>query len=153
MTFELGRRAFMAGLAAIGIGGAEVEIGALSRDRHALLRAVIDRLAGPVNISDADFSRFADDYMDRKPMPKGMEVGEMRIAETFGATRDLAHVDPAIELKVENFEREAVTEFLLATHAFQQPAGSRLTYAGLFDTGACGNPFARFDGLPVLSAA
>ena len=149
MSFEISRRAVMAGLAALGLGGAEVELKALSQQKAALLRRVIDRLVGPVRISDHDFDKFVTDYTAGKPMPQGFEVGEMRIAESLGMTRNLAGIDPIIEMKVENFERSAVTEFLLATHYFQQPAGAELSYDGLFDHGACENPFARFDGLPA----
>ncbi|MEO0061574.1 MAG: hypothetical protein RLZZ08_134 [Pseudomonadota bacterium] len=145
----ISRRALLGSLGAGGLvlaGG--LGMGAASGGQVDLLRRMLVRLIGPFRMDDAEFARFAADFAASRAMPGTAQVDLLRLGEVLGATgaaeRLPGSAGAKIASRIEQLERDVLTQFVLATRAPDPPGGEILHYGGLFAANACNNPYAQF---------
>ncbi|MCJ2188384.1 hypothetical protein [Novosphingobium beihaiensis] len=107
------------------------------------LRGILQRMIGDFTMEESAFDRFVEDFCAAKAHWSTFEADALAILENAGIIRSAARAYPGLASKLDQLERQALTEFALAT-GIQGPPGSHpLAYLGLFASGACNNPFAR----------
>ncbi len=106
---------------------------------------VAERMIGPFAMPDEEFARFAEDFVAARPVPEGVRALLLGAGERVGAIGFLGSSDSATAAKVRSFERTLLADFTLATGITGPPGDTPLSYAGLWGSSGCGNPYARFD--------
>lgn len=111
-----------------------------------IIRTIVQRAVGPVSMSGADWRAFEAGALANVQAQGASASSIIMLSLAYGPIRLLGHWLPAAQrFKVEQFERQVLTFFLLTTDYLEQrhTPGAIVTFLG--EPPACANPWARFD--------
>lgn len=140
---SVNRRAVLAGGAATTVAAA-VGLGLHSISDESLVRRSLERLLGRFTMNDADLRAFVRDHASVNFPPQDKTGIGLRFTEYLGLTTSAMEVVPVrIKSRIERFERNLVTAFMLTT-SFPAVDSMKEPVEYLGRHVLC-NPFARFD--------
>jgi hypothetical protein len=123
-------------------GGGAVAIG--SSGREELVRSVLGRLVGPLDMADGDFGHMVAAIDRRTGFPQGYKLHLVSSLERAGWAPDAMAAAPAgIRDDFEMLERSILTEFVTRTTFLHgdKPGEEPVVYLG---AQPCSSPFAEF---------
>lgn len=123
-------------------GGGGIAIA--SSGREELVRSVLGRLIGPIDMADADFNQMVAGIDKRTGFPQGYKLHLVSALERAGwSDQAMASAPAGIREDFEMLERSILTEFVTRTTFLQgeKPGTDPVTYLG---AQPCSSPFAEF---------
>lgn len=139
------RRALQAlGVGTIGLAAGTYVTAARSDTR--MVRGVLERHLGPLNITEADLDDFTAAYLELRPwdLPAGKLRAVQVVASDLSLSDQVRRLLPSDKAdQLERFERSLLAQFFTLTDVgWRSDGGDPIYFVG---PSACLNPFANFD--------
>ncbi|WP_325284193.1 hypothetical protein, partial [Sphingomonas sp.] len=107
-----------------------------------LVRSILNRVVGPFQMSDDDFTAFFDNLAENGSPVDRAKFTVYRAVAAIGAD-EFPREPTRLGERVDVYERKVVTQFITHTdYARIDPQSDPVSFIG---TNSCSSPFARFD--------